>query len=128
MGHATVVMFSPEDLRIVRDGPGGPADALWICSSARSAPAIVRALKTYLSVLESRNALLRQDNASQGVSDFANQLDAWDEQLSQRRACLSSAARRWFLQELSRKFQPGIRRHMPRTPDEPFSLSFTSAH
>lgn len=39
MGHATVVMFSPEDLRIVRDGPAA-GGALWICSSARSAPAM----------------------------------------------------------------------------------------
>ena len=75
MGHATVVMFSPEDLRIVRDGPAARRRFVDMqLSQIRSG--YVRALKTYLSVLESRNALLRQDKL-QGVSDFANQLDAY---------------------------------------------------
>lgn len=76
-------------------------------------PGYVRALKNYLSVLESRNALLRQDKL-QGVSDFANQLDAWDEQLA-------NAARAHCAQPplvsagAEREFQPGIRGHFRKS-------------
>ena len=73
MGHATVVMFSPEDLRIVRDGPAARRRFVDMqLSQIRSG--YVRALKTYLTVLESRNALLRQKRLA-GVADFTAQLD-----------------------------------------------------
>ena len=99
MGHATTVMFSPEDLRIVRDGPVMRRRFLDMQLS-QIRPSYLRALKTYLSVLERRNALLKQNRVA-GVNDFANQLDTWDEQLAA--ACVPIVgARRWFLEELSR--------------------------
>ena len=99
MGHATTVMFSPEDLRIVRDGPVMRRRFLDMQLS-QIRPSYLRALKTYLSVLERRNALLKQNRLA-GVNDFANQLDTWDEQLAA--ACVPIVgARRWFLEELSR--------------------------
>ena len=99
MGHATVVMFSPEDIRIVRDGPAARRRFVDMQLS-QIRPAYLKALKTYLAVLESRNALLKQ-NKLFGVQDFATQLDTWDEQLAAASVPLTRA-RRWFLDRLSR--------------------------
>lgn len=108
MGHATTVMFSPEDLRIVRDGPVMRRRFLDMQLS-QIRPSYLRALKTYLSVLERRNALLKQNRLA-GVNDFANQLDTWDEQLAA--ACVPIVgARRWFLEELSRSARRAVRGH-----------------
>ena len=120
MGHATVVMFSPEDLRIVRDGPAARRRFVDMQLS-QIRPGYVRALKNYLSVLESRNALLRQDKL-QGVSDFANQLDAWDEQLANA-AVPIVRSRRWFLRELSENSSREYAA-ISENPDEPFSLFY----
>ena len=68
MGHATVVMFSPEDIRIVRDGPAARRRFIDMQLS-QIRPSYLRALKTYLNVLESRNALLKQDKL-EGAADF----------------------------------------------------------
>lgn len=98
MGHATVVMFSPEDLRIVRDGPSARRRFMDMQLS-QIRPSYLRALKTYLSVLESRNALLKQDKL-EGVPDFLNQLAAWDEQLAAAAVPVVNQ-RRWFLDILA---------------------------
>lgn len=99
MGHATVVMFSPEDIRIVRDGPAARRRFVDMQLS-QIRPAYLRALKNYLTVVENRNALLRE-NKLFGVQDFVTQLETWDEQLA-RAAVPVSRARRWFLDRLSR--------------------------
>ncbi|MEG2356705.1 MAG: hypothetical protein RSC40_07095, partial [Clostridia bacterium] len=65
MGHATVVMFSPEDIRIVRDGPAARRRFLDMQLS-QIRPSYLKALKGYLMVLESRNALLKK-NKLEGV-------------------------------------------------------------
>ena len=84
-------------------------------------PSYLRALKTYLSVLERRNALLKQNRVA-GVNDFANQLDTWDEQLAA--ACVPIVgARRWFLEELSRSAAEQYTA-IAETPGETFSLSY----
>ena len=120
MGHATTVMFSPEDLRIVRDGPVARRRFLDMQLS-QIRPSYLRALKTYLSVLERRNALLKQNRLA-GVNDFANQLDTWDEQLAA--ACVPIVgARRWFLEELSRSAAEQYTA-IAETPGETFSLSY----
>lgn len=121
MGHATTVMFSPEDLRIVRDGPVMRRRFLDMQLS-QIRPSYLRALKTYLSVLERRNALLKQNRVA-GVNDFANQLDTWDEQLAA--ACVPIVgARRWFLEELSRSAAEQYTA-IAETPGETFSLSYS---
>lgn len=94
MGHATVVMFSPEDIRIVRDGPAARRRFVDMQLS-QIRPSYLKALKTYLSVLESRNALLKQP----GDASLPAQLDAWDEQLANAAAPIVNC-RRWFLNEL----------------------------
>ena len=122
MGHATTVMFSPEDLRIVRDGPVMRRRFLDMQLS-QIRPGYLRALKTYLGVLERRNALLRQ-NRTAGVNDFANQLAAWDEQLAVAAAPVANA-RRWFLERLS----PGAAEQyaaISENPGERFELRYAS--
>ncbi len=71
-GHATAVIFSPEDLRTVRDGPDGRRrfmDML-LCQRQRS---YFYALQTYTTALRHRNALLKGEDL--------RQLGAWDEEL-----------------------------------------------
>jgi DNA replication and repair protein RecF len=80
MGHATTVMFGPEDLRIVRDGPAARRRFMDMQLS-QIRPSYVQALKRYLSALESRNALLRAQRGGAG-GDLDAPRDAWSEQLS----------------------------------------------
>lgn len=73
MGHATCVIFSPEDLTLVR---GGPSDRrrfldMLLCQRQR---AYFYALQSYQTALKQRNALLK--------SGDLRQLAAWDEELS----------------------------------------------
>ena len=121
MGHATVVMFSPEDIRIVRDGPAARRRFIDMQLS-QIRPSYLRTLKTYINILESRNALLKQHKLS-GVQDFINQLDTWDEQLAAAAAPLVRA-RRWFLMELSREAALQYAA-ISENPGEPFELRYT---
>lgn len=123
MGHATVVMFSPEDVRIVRDGPAARRRFVDMQLS-QIRPAYLRVLKTYLCVLESRNALLKE-NKCFGVQDFATQLDTWDEQLARAAAPLVRS-RRWFLEELNRSASAQYAA-ISEDPNEPFSLRYVGA-
>lgn len=120
MGHATVVMFSPEDVRIVRDGPAARRRFVDMQLS-QIRPSYLKALKTYLSVLESRNALLKQ-NKLFGVQDFTTQLETWDDQLV-RAAVPLVKARSWFLDALS---QTASRQYeaISENPGEPFALRY----
>ena len=121
MGHATVVMFSPEDIRIVRDGPAARRRFVDMQLS-QIRPAYLRTLKTYLNILESRNALLKQ-NKLFGVQDFATQLETWDEQLALASAPLVKA-RRWFLAQLSRNAAAQYA-SISENPAETFELRYT---
>ena len=120
MGHATVVMFSPEDIRIVRDGPAARRRFVDMQLS-QIRPAYLQALKTYMTVLESRNALLKQ-NKLFGVSDFLTQLETWDDQLARASVPLVRA-RRWFLSELSRNAAAQYAA-ISENPNEPFELRY----
>lgn len=73
MGHATCVIFSPEDLSLVKDGPQGRRRFLDMLLSQHQR-AYFYALQTYTSALKQRNALLKQGEI--------RQLPAWDEQLA----------------------------------------------
>ena len=77
MGHATCVIFSPEDLALVKDGPQARRRFLDMLLSQQQR-AYFYALQTYMAALKQRNALLKQ-------GDF-RALPAWDEQLAQAAA------------------------------------------
>lgn len=73
MGHATCVIFSPEDLALVKDGPLARRRFVDMLLSQQQR-AYFYALQTYMSALKQRNALLKN-------SDL-RQLPAWNEQLA----------------------------------------------
>ena len=119
MGHATCVMFSPEDIRIVRDGPAARRRFVDMQLS-QIRPSYLKALKTYLSVLERRNALLKNQRQN---PDFDTQLETWDEQLAGA-AVYVVEARRWFLSELSQNASAQYAA-ISEDPAEVFSLQYT---
>ena len=73
MGHATCVIFSPEDLSLVKEGPQARRRFLDMLLSQQQ-KAYFYALQTYTNALKQRNALLKQGDL--------RQLSAWDEQLA----------------------------------------------
>lgn len=73
MGHATCVIFSPEDLMLVKEGPQVRRRFLDMLLSQQQR-SYFYALQTYMSALKQRNALLKQGDSCQ--------LPAWDEQLA----------------------------------------------
>ena len=77
MGHATCVMFSPEDLGLIREGPGVRRRYMDMLLSQLQ-PAYFFALTQYNAALKQRNALLKEQHGPQPDS----QLDVWDEQLA----------------------------------------------
>ena len=83
-GHATAVIFSPEDLRVVRDGPEARRrfmDML-LCQRRQS---YFYALQTYTAALRHRNALLKGEDL--------RQLPAWDEELCKAAGALVKSRR-----------------------------------
>lgn len=83
IGHATCVIFSPEDLSVVRDGPAVRRRYVDMLLSQLQR-AYFYALQTYTAALRQRNALLR-DIALGGSKA---QLSVWDEQLARAAAPL----------------------------------------
>ena len=84
MGHVTCVIFSPEDLQLVREGPSFRRRFMDMLLSQRS-NAYFYALQKYVVALGQRNALLR---AMRGIMDeaYAPQLAIWEEQLAREGA------------------------------------------
>ena len=77
MGHVTCVMFSPEDLDIVRGAPQGRRRFVDMLLS-QCGKGYFYALQQYNTALKQRNALLH--DMARGGGDM-HALDAWDEQL-----------------------------------------------
>ncbi|MBQ8973169.1 MAG: DNA replication/repair protein RecF [Clostridia bacterium] len=78
LGHVTGVLFSPEDLRTVKDGPAERRRFVDMTLSQLQ-PAYYYSMQRYNRALKQRNELLRE--AASNVSLYAT-LDAWDEQLA----------------------------------------------
>ncbi|MGI6239668.1 MAG: DNA replication/repair protein RecF [Christensenellales bacterium] len=90
MGHITGVLFSPEDLTMVKDGPSERRKFVDIALS-QIRPAYYYALQRYARALRQRNALLRMQ---------ADQtLDAFDEELA-RAGAEVMRHRGWYVQLL----------------------------
>ena len=83
IGHATCVIFSPEDLSLVRDGPAVRRKYMDMLLSQLQR-AYFYALQTFSTALRQRNALLK-DIAAGGSQ---SQLTVWDEQLARSAAPL----------------------------------------
>ena len=82
MGHVTGVLFSPEDLRLIKDGPGERRRFMDIALS-QIRPSYYYALQRYARALKQRNELLRTGRLET--------LDSWDEQLCREGARIMAA-------------------------------------
>lgn len=82
MGHMTCVMFSPEDLDLVKGAPKGRRIFLDMLL-AQSQAAYFYALQQYNAVLRQRNALLKEIARNRADPKL---LDIWDEQLAKSAA------------------------------------------
>ena len=78
MGHVTGVLFSPEDLRTVKDGPAERRRFVDM-ALAQLRPAYYYAMQRYNRALKQRNELLR---AAAVQPALMATLDSWDEQLA----------------------------------------------
>lgn len=78
MGHVTGVLFSPEDLRTVKDGPAERRRFIDMALSQLK-PAYYYALQRYARALKQRNEVLRAIAIHPRMMDT---LDVWDEQLA----------------------------------------------
>ena len=78
MGHANGVLFSPEDLRMVKDGPAERRRFIDM-ELSQIKPAYYYALQRYHRALTQRNAVLKEAQRSPAI---LSTLDQWDEQLA----------------------------------------------
>ena len=78
MGHISAVLFSPEDLRMVKDGPAERRRFIDM-ELSQMRPAYYYELQRYNRAVTQRNALLR--DISEGRATSAS-LSAWDSQLA----------------------------------------------
>ena len=95
LGHVTGVLFSPEDLRTVKDGPAERRRFVDMALS-QIKPAYYYALQRYARALKQRNETLKAIAAQPAL---AATLDAWDEQLAVAGAELTRH-RRAYIQRL----------------------------
>ena len=98
LGEVNVVMFGPDDLRLVSGGPGERRAFLNTCLGQIS-HRYLGALATYRNVLRQRNALLRAGR-QRGVDPVLR--EAYDEQLAAAAAVLMQE-RAWRVAELERE-------------------------
>ncbi len=91
MGHVTGVLFSPEDLRLIKDGPAERRRFLDIALS-QIRPSYYYALQRYARALRQRNEILRAGRLET--------LEAWDEQLA-RAGSEIMAARAAYIERLN---------------------------
>ncbi len=104
MGHITGVLFSPEDLRTVKDGPAERRRMVDMTLS-QLRPAYYYALQRYNRALKQRGEVLR---AAALNPSLAQTLDVWDEQLSAAGAELMRH-RRIYIEKLSQMAEESYR-------------------
>ncbi len=95
MGHINSVFFSPGELRLIQDGPDERRRFMNI-SISQTSPAYYTALLRYNKILDQRNALLKERDASLVLDT----LPVWDEQLC-RHAAVIIKKRVEFLEKLA---------------------------
>ena len=79
LGHITGVLFAPEDLRMVKDGPAMRRHFIDM-ELSQLRPRYYYALQRYARALKQRNTLLRECAAAGRAPDT---LDVWDAELAQ---------------------------------------------
>lgn len=91
MGHVQCVIFSPEDLMLVKEGPSIRRRYLDMMLSQMST-AYFTALQQYQKALDQRNALLRE--AKKGVRLDQNMMDAFEDAMAAQCAVIIPLRRR----------------------------------
>ena len=95
MGHINSVFFSPGELRLIQDGPDERRRFMNI-SISQTSPAYYTALLRYNKILDQRNTLLKDRDASL----ILDTLPVWDEQLCKYAAVIIKK-RAEFLEQLA---------------------------
>jgi len=98
MGHVTCVMFAPEDLQLVKEGPAIRRRFLDMQIS-QAQPAYFYDLQRYMQALNQRNILLRQMKGDVNAPEKA-MLPVWEEQLA-RTGLNIIRRRRLFMEEMA---------------------------
>jgi DNA replication and repair protein RecF len=93
LGHVNVVLFSPEDVELIKGGAGARRQFLDM-ELSQIEPRYLQSLQQYRLVLRQRNEVLRQSNPDRDL------IAVWDVQLAQRGAALR-ALRDAFVRQLS---------------------------
>lgn len=91
MGHVQCVIFSPEDLQLVKEGPSLRRRYLDMMISQLS-PGYFTALQQYKKALDQRNAMLR--DAKRGARLDQAMMDAFEEAMAQQCAVIVPLRRR----------------------------------
>lgn len=86
VGEFRAVLFSPEHLSLIKDGPAERRQFLDIAISATE-PLYLRSLQRYNQVLKQRNALVKQ--AVENRAEFENTVDVWSRQLAKEAAVIA---------------------------------------
>jgi DNA replication and repair protein RecF len=118
MGHLNGVLFSPEDLSIVKDGPGERRRFIDM-ELSQLRPAYFYALQQYVRALNQRNNLLREiaRNAS-----LLPTLEAWDEQLARTGAVIVTHRRAY----IARLCEEAAKNHAAISGGETLSIRYQS--
>jgi len=101
LGHVTGVLFSPEDLRMVKDGPSERRRFVDM-ELSQLRPSYYYALQRYNRALKQRGALLKE--AAINPNQSLDTMDLWDQELSESGSVIMTM-RRSFIQKLSLRAQ-----------------------
>lgn len=96
MGQVNAVLFSPEDLRLVKDGPEGRRRFLDM-EISQLQPAYFYALQRYARALSQRNGLLRELQIQRSDALFST-LEEWDAMLAKCGAEILKKRAQYLLQ------------------------------
>ncbi len=111
IGHFNAVMFSPEDLSVIKDGPSERRRFLDI-SISQTKPSYFFDLQRYGKLIEQRNTLLR-DAREKGVIPGV-QMEVWDEAITKTGARIINA-RDMFIRRLG---EMACNKHRKLTNDD----------
>ncbi len=87
IGHFRAVLFCPEHLSLIKEGPSMRRNYLDVAIS-QFRPVYLRSLQRYSAILEHRNKLLK--NAEEDRSTLDGTIELWSEQLAKEAALIAS--------------------------------------
>lgn len=92
VGSFRAVLFSPEHLCLIKDGPAERRQFLDIAISATE-PLYLRSLQRYHQILKQRNALLKKAEENRG--EFEKTIEIWSAQLAREGALIARYRKRY---------------------------------